>query len=225
MKLKSFGCSFIFGTDLSDDGRNGAYPTGSKLTWPALLAKNLGHDYQTFARPGSGNLQILERLLTNVDVDDPAIYVIGWTWIDRFDYIDLSLKTPWPGSKWKTLMPIDTTPVAENYYKNLHSEYHDKFISLTYIKTAIDFLKSKNCKFIMTYMDDLLWDTRWNTSLAVSEFQTYCRPYFNNFQEKTFLDWSRLNNFKISDMLHPLEEAHSTASELVLRDLDHWIKS
>jgi hypothetical protein len=43
MNLKSFGCSFIFGSELSDDGRNGLYATGSRLTWPAHVAQHLGY--------------------------------------------------------------------------------------------------------------------------------------------------------------------------------------
>jgi len=62
MIIKSFGCSFIFGNELTDDGRDTLYATSSKFTWPALLAKHYDFEYCTYARPGSGNLQILERL-------------------------------------------------------------------------------------------------------------------------------------------------------------------
>ena len=89
MQVKSFGCSFIFGSELADDGKNGLYAIGSRLTWPALLAKHYNYQYQTHARPGSGNLQILERMLNQTAVSDNLdLFVIGWTWIDRFDYYD-----------------------------------------------------------------------------------------------------------------------------------------
>ena len=119
MDIKSFGCSFIFGSELSDDGVNGPYATGSQLTWPALLAKSWGYGYQTYARPGAGNLQIAERVLNQVSNIEPALYIIGWTWIDRFDYID-SAETAWPGTAWTTLMPTDTGNLADTYYRNLH---------------------------------------------------------------------------------------------------------
>ena len=45
MDVKSFGCSFIFGSELSDDGYGGPYATPSQLTWPAHLARHLGHGY------------------------------------------------------------------------------------------------------------------------------------------------------------------------------------
>ena len=89
MKLKSFGCSFIFGSELADDGRDRPYATPSQLTWPSHLAQHLGRDYSCYARPGAGNLQILENILNQSAVSDcNDLFVIGWTWIDRFDYYD-----------------------------------------------------------------------------------------------------------------------------------------
>lgn len=225
MKLKSFGCSFVFGTDLHDNGKNGLYTIGSHFTWPALIAKDLGYKYQTFARPGSGNLQILERVMHHAVKDDPGVYIISWTWIDRFDYIDSTVNAEWRRTKWKTLMPIDDSSVAKSYYKNLHSEFCDKFCSLLYIKMAIDILKEKRCKFIMTYMDDLIFDTRWNVTGSMMEIMEYIQPYLTRFDGKNFLDWSRDKGFKISDMSHPLEDAHRAAADLVLSQWDFCIKS
>lgn len=211
MKLKSFGCSFIYGTDLHDDGRHLPIPTPSQYTWPALLAKRHGLSYRCYARGGSGNLQIVENILTQIASDsDTAIYVIGWSWIDRFDYTDSS-----PRHLWKTIMPVDTDKKAEVYYRDLQSEYRDKLTTLMNIKLAIDTLKIANKKFIMTYMDDLMFDNRWNTSPAVSMLQGYCEPYMTRFDGKSFLEYSKEKGFEISQTLHPLEAAHQAAFELI----------
>jgi len=210
MKLKSFGCSFIFGTDLHDDGRNLPIPTASQVTWPALLAKKHNFDYYCYARGGSGNLQILDRLLSQLADAEPAVYVVGWTWIDRFDYT--TQDTP---AKWQTVMPVDTDKTAETYYKHLHSEYRDKLTTLIYVKTAIDALKASGNKFIMTYMDDLMFDTRWHTSPAISTLQGYCEPYMTRFENKSFLEYSKEKGFEISQTLHPLEAAHESAFKLM----------
>jgi len=220
MQVKSFGCSFIFGSDLADDGKNGKYATGSQLTWPALLAKHYNYQYHTYARPGSGNLQILERLMSNLagSINDTAICVIGWTWIDRFDYC--IEKSPWPGLPWATLMPIDTTETAKIYYKDLHSELRDKLTNLLYIKQAIDLLKEKSIPFIMTYMDHLLFDDKWNTTPAITELQNYVRPYMTTFEGYNFQKWSKNNNFPISKIGHPLEQAHQNAAEYMINLFD-----
>ena len=61
-KVKSFGCSFSFGTDLPDINNN----QPSKLTWPALVANHLDLKYECYAVGGCGNLQILENILNQV---------------------------------------------------------------------------------------------------------------------------------------------------------------
>jgi hypothetical protein len=225
MMLKSFGCSFIFGTDLSDDGADGSWATPSQLTWPALLSQHLKYDYRSYAWPGSGNLQILEKLLSQSAVDQSSFYVVGWTWIDRFDYVTPIPPHPYSPNKvgldyWNTLVPTACSSDAEVYYKNLHSQYQDKLTTLTYIKTAIDIFKQKNISFIMTYMDELIFETEWHTTPAVVDLQDYIRPYMTTFDGKNFLEFSKEKGFPISETLHPLETAHQAAFELIQPTFD-----
>ena len=221
MNLKSFGCSFIFGSELADDGRDGPYATPSQLTWPAHVARHLGRNYECFARPGSGNLQILERILNQVPASSGSdLFVIGWTWIDRFDYYDSNYDPRSKRTPWNTIMPIDNNNLAKTYYKHLHSEYRDKFTCLSYIKLAIDTLNQKNIPFMMTYMDELLFDQRWHVSPGVEQLQNFVKPWMTTFEEQTFLDWSRSHGYPESDMWHPLEQAHQSAAELIQSNLD-----
>ena len=220
MKLKSFGCSFIFGSELSDDGRNGRYPTGSKLTWPAHVADHLGYEYFTYARPGAGNLQIAERALTHLATNEQSFFVIGWTYIDRFDYVSTVDPGKWPGMPWSTLMPINTDDVAKTYYRDLHSEIRDKIATLMSIRVVIDTLKQKNCPFIMTYMDDLMLDQQWNTTPAITDLQHYIRPHMTTFEGMNFQQWSKKNGHPITAIGHPLESAHRAAGELMFKVFD-----
>jgi hypothetical protein len=60
MKLQSFGCSFIYGTDLDDcPDQNGIAICASRKTWPALISARFGMNYRCRAHGGSGNLSIL----------------------------------------------------------------------------------------------------------------------------------------------------------------------
>jgi len=222
MNLKSFGCSFIFGSELSDDGHNGGYAIGSRLTWPALVAQHYNLGYQTYARPGSGNLQIMERVLNQSVNIEPAVFVIGWTWIDRFDYVSDS-SPEWlrnDHQKWSTIMPIDDTGIARTYYKELHSEYRDKLTSLISIRTTIDTLRQRQIPFVMTYMDDLMFDTSHHSSAATNELQDYIRPHMTRFDNKNFLDWSKQNNYPIGKAAHPFEQAHKAASNYMIKIFD-----
>ena len=220
MNLKSFGCSFIFGSELSDDGRNEQYATGSRLTWPAHVARHLGHDYLTYARPGSGNLQIAERVLSQLATNEQALFVIGWTYIDRFDYVNVNNSNKFPGMPWSTLMPVDTDAVAKTYYRDLHSEIRDKLATLMSVRVVIDTLKQKNCPFIMTYMDDLMLDQRWNTTPAITDLQNYIAPHMTTFEGMNFQQWSKKNGHAITAIGHPLESAHAAAGELMFKVFD-----
>ena len=208
MKIKSFGCSFVFGSELADSGKT----RPSQLTWPALLAQHVKSDYECYAVPGSGNLQILDQILNQAVASDSATFVIGWTWIDRFDYYQ-----SWPRTlAWKTIMPTDEDNTAQMYYRDLHSEYRDKFTNLGYIKLAVDTLTQKQIPFLMTYMDELLFDQRWNTSAAVADLQEYVHTYMTKFNGMTFLDWSRKNGYPETQLWHPLEQAHDAAADYLL---------
>ena len=214
MNLKSFGCRFIFGSDLADATCVVGTVIPSKNSYAAQLAQSLGYDYQCHGRPGSGNLQIAEQVLSQIDPDNPALFVIGWTWIDRFDY--WSNEHTWYGTNWKTVMPVDTDTLAQNYYKELHSQYRDKLTTLMSIKLVIDTLKQHGQQFIMTYVDELIFETEWHTTPAVVALQNYIRPYMITFEGQTFLNWSLANNYPTSMTFHPLEQAHAAAADYIL---------
>jgi hypothetical protein len=222
MKVKSFGCSFIYGSDLADDPLGYQNRPPSLLAWPGRLAQHMNLPYQSYAFPKSGNLRILEQLMSQVSTDDPALFIVGWSWIDRFDYVgedDRHTRHP-----WKTIAPGDSTDLSQYYYKNFHTQFRDKLVTLSYIKLAIDTLKQKNHPFIMTYMDDLIFETKWHCNQAMLNMQEYIRPYMSNFEGMSILDWSRKCGYKISDAWHPLEQAHAAAGQHVVNNLDSYIK-
>ncbi len=221
MTLKSFGCSFVFGTELADHDRELPFSVPSQYTWPALLADHLQIPYQCHAIPGSGNLQILENVLNQASVGKSTdLFVISWTWIDRFDYYDTD-QNPHPKKAfWSTVMPSDQDQVATTYFKKLHSEYKDKLCSLIYIKLAIDTLQQKNIPFLMTYMDDLLFDQAYHISPAVRDLQDSVRPHMTDFDGLTFLQWSHKHDFQISKNMHPLDQAHKEAAKLLFTVFD-----
>ena len=170
-----------------------------------LVKKHAAWGHKT----GAGNLQIMERALSHAATNESALYIIGWTWIDRFDYTNPA------NDKWATLRPTDITDTANVYYRDLHSEYRDKLSTLVYIRLVIDTLIQKKYPFIMTYMDELMFDKRWHTTPAVADLQDYIQPYMTTFEGKSFLDWSKDQGFAISDKLHPLEPAHAAAAKYI----------
>lgn len=227
MKLKSFGCSFIFGTDLADDGRLGPVATPSLLTFPALIAQDKGMEYSCRARPGAGNFEILCRLLDEIATGEPALYMINWTWIDRFSYIDEERSMgcyPFNPQGWHSIMPVDDDEIARLYYRALHTQLKDKLLTLTCVKSAIDDLLTTGNQFIMTWTDALMWETQWHCPPAVRWMQDRVKSYHSAFQGSSFIDWSQQQGFEISATMHPLEQAHQAAAKLVLENWDSYIR-
>jgi hypothetical protein len=209
MLVKSFGCSFIFGTDLPDQ----ISTRPSQLTWPAVLSQRPGNYYRCHAQGGSGNLAIADRVLEEIAQDVTALFIISWTWIDRFDYVD-------ENQIWNTIRPGSTSDLAKIYYQDLHSETRDKLASLITIRTVIDSLRERNVPFIMTYMDELLFDRTYHTTPAITSLQDYVRPYMTQFEGQTFLNWSRDHGYPESANWHPLEQAHAAAAEVMRQAFD-----
>lgn len=209
--LKSFGCSFIYGSELpGTDPYSIVAP--STLTWPALIASRLNLNYCCYARPGQGNLKIYSDILANSYQNDDSFYMINWTWIDRFDYVN-------PQEQWKTLRPSESGSVEKFYYRNLHSQIVDMITSASLIVSAAEHLNSLGCSFVMTYMDQNLFtavDPTWHNPRYVQVLQQKLSGILMNFDGLNFLEWSRLHNYKISSNLHPLESAHDAAA-------DYWL--
>lgn len=212
MLLKSFGCSFVFGTDLADSTTDPLYPRHSYNTWPALLAGELKLPYQCHAHGGSGNLSILDRILKNISISQPDFFVVNWTYIDRFDYSDPG-GGPTKGNDWLCLRPGDSDQLNEIYFRNLHSEYRDKLSTLTYIHTAITALQQAGCPFLMTFMDPLMFDRQFHTNTGLEYLQHLVSSHLHTFDGRDFLRWSQDHGYPISATNHPLEQAHQAAFE------------
>lgn len=204
--IKSFGCSFFYGSDLSDSQYK-----PSNLTWPALIAQHKNSEYCCYAKPGNGNLFILNSILEQPVAND--LFLINWTWIDRCDYIDTQTET------WDALRPAEDTELEKFYFKHLHSQYKDMLTNLGYIKLAIDYLQEKQIKFVMTYMDYLLFEPvnpNWHNPMPITYLQNKIRPHLVDFAGYNFLDWSKNNGYQVSKRWHPLDQAHAAAAQFMI---------
>jgi len=215
MKLKSFGCSFTYGSDLCDC--DGVPFEASRQTWPALLAKSGDLDYECYAHPGIGNLQIYQTVLDQIRLKDSNFFIINWTWLDRFDFIH-PLK-----ENWHTLRPGGDTAEHQLYYKNFYNQYHTMLTNSSYISSTISILAQSNIKFIMTAIDETLFDEvdpGWQDPRSISLLQKEIAPYITWFDNQTFLNWSKQKGFSVSETLHPLEEAHQAGCKLIKPQFD-----
>lgn len=206
MKLKSFGCSHIWGSELSDSCVDPGQLKHSNSTWPALLAQHFDLEYKCYALPGVGNLYIAEQILTEAE-KEPALFVINWTYIDRFDYIDPATNC------WTTALPGNQDSASGSYYRSFHTEYRDKLTSLMQIKLCIDTLTQKGIPFIMCNTDSLLFDTTWHTSPAINALQESIKAIMFSFDNKNFIEYAKENGHNASAHDHILESGHVACAE------------
>jgi hypothetical protein len=209
--LKSFGCSFIYGSDLKDINLE-ALSQPSVSVWPAVIAKNLNLNYECYALAGQGNFKIYCDILANSYKNDDSVYLVNWTWIDRFDFVNHL-------EQWKTLRPSETSQLEKVYYQNFHSQLCDMISNASYIISAAEHLQSLNCPYVMTHMDHNLLmpiDPGWHDPRYLEVLQQKLQGILVDFDGDNFLDWSRKNNYPISDSWHPLEDAHRAAA-------DYWL--
>lgn len=211
-KIRAFGDSFLYGSDLSDCPDDSLIDP-SNLTWPALIAHDLGLAYKCHAKPGIGNGWIAQQVLTYADTN--SLNVINWTWIDRWDYYNIINK------KWQTARPTGTEgdAYANLWYKHFQSELMDKWQNLNIVYSTISYLKQHNIPYVLHLMDELLLDVTHHAPPYITKLQDDIRDELLRFPyETTFLTWSKLNDFEISDNLHPLEEAHRAAANLLIEE-------
>lgn len=180
------------------------------------MAEKMQVEYECWACPGQGNFKILSDIISQASLDDPAVFVINWTWINRFDYVDAN-------EMWHTIRPGDETPAAKQYFRLFNSQIKDMMTSVYSTNTAVDFLNHREIPFVMSYMDYAMLDPvdpGWHDPKYLSVMQTRIRDHLVDFDGQNFLDWSRAQGFEISDTWHPLERAHRAAADHMLPVID-----
>lgn len=226
-KMIAFGDSFTWGSDMADTMRIAEFnqlpeeerkvqqfhERYSRSTWQAKLATKLGLDYKCLAVQGCSNQTIVRTFFENVQAIQPGDLIsVNFTWRDRYDFFDNEEHT------WHTVRPSGTEDVKyyELYYKHLHSSHWDQIESLKAINLIIGYLKLNNIDFIATCIDDLIYNDPYHNTHPIQVLQDVHKDDIKWFADKGFHQWSKDNNFPISPMWHPLEEAHEAALDYIL---------
>ena len=205
--IRTFGDSFLFGTDLSDCVGGSA----SSLTWPALIAEQLQLQHQCYAWGGASNSLIARRVIEHAY--HQSLNVIQWSWIDRSEYATRD------NNEFQQIRPSEDNTVNNFYYKHMHSELNDKWTNLMLIANTLQYLENNNLKYVCHVLDQTLFDKKYHAPDYVQKLQQYIEPKVIWFPgHTTFFEWAKLERFPISDTWHPLEPAHEQACT-ILKDI------
>ncbi len=117
-KIIAGGCSFTFGSELSDDDK-GRIP--SKKSWAHLLKENTDWEYICAARAGAGNSGIARRVfnaMTSCDKDDIGGVVVMWSFLSRYDWA-MPRHQALEATRWASISPWDTDTGHEEAFRHL----------------------------------------------------------------------------------------------------------
>lgn len=86
-RLVTFGCSFTYGHGLPDCfiPPKGFGPLPSRLGWVNQLSEKLNLISYNFGIPGSGNKEILSKILTQNYLENDTV-IVGWSQFHRYDF-------------------------------------------------------------------------------------------------------------------------------------------
>jgi len=220
MKIVSFGDSFIWGSELTNNH------DGSRA-WPGLCAQKLGCEYATLAVPGCGNdniaRQIFQYFSNNPSTDTLA--VINWTWMQRWDFY-VSAADAWT-TLGPTCVPVKLTQywsqdqaagVIDFYSQHAgNSILWNRWRNLQTISSVQNYLLAQGIVNIQTCMDSMLYDTKYHAPDYIQTLQQLTQPQMQSFEGVDFLTWSRQQGYTVTEPgWHPLEAAHLAAQDLWL---------
>jgi len=183
----------------------------SQLTWPALLSKHFNATYSCYAAPGASNQTILREVLSQLHkLTSTDLVVIGWTYINRWDF--------YYNDQWTTARPNSSNELSEVYLKYMQSELWDKFETLKSISLAQMLLREKGINFLMTCQDTLINDSNYNVDVYIDTLRKNIYNSITWFERKGFNEWA--DGYPRGENGHPLEQAHQAAFEYIRDNYD-----
>jgi hypothetical protein len=159
----------------------------------------------------------MQKVLEQISDTQSSVFVINWSWLDRFDYVHPVDET------FLTLRPDGDSLLHKVYFRDFYSQYHTMLTNTSWIACVIAMLQEKNIKFVMTCMDQILTETvqpTWHDPRSVTLLQDYIGPHISWFEDQTFLEWSRSHGYEESEAWHPLEAAHQAAADYMISVFD-----
>lgn len=209
-KIIAVGDSFLYGNELPDCTPE----KPSNLTWPALIAQEMGLQYQSLSKPGHSVQFVLRELIESVTKENNVFYIILWPSANRYEYLNKD------NNNWTQLTPnnilngTDMSPdIHKLYYSHVNSLLGDKWQNLLCIYTALQVLKNSKNLFSMSVISDFIYNTEWHNPPYVKFLQDETKPYITQFDGLNFVDWANKCNFPIGIRMHPLTEAHAAAAK------------
>jgi len=230
MILVAVGDSFIWGSELADSPNGG--PNGySRNTFPSLLAKEYGMEYECAAYPGLANNAISRKAIGACK--DNIMLVVSWTYPQRAEFRF--------GQKWCSINSWHTVQqnFSEEYFKHVgNNEYYEIYSVLKEILFVQQYCKISKIPYMFLTADnhfyqhenyfrsrdkdidrlynEIDWSQWFWFPAGIGENQT--------LSPRGFYQWAAENKYSMGPQWHPLEDAHKDAANLIKEKFDELVK-
>jgi hypothetical protein len=121
MILLSGGDSFTYGSELADNAFNAV----SQNTFPALLSRDFGMQYECVAYPGFSNSAIRRTTMNACEqLQNIGLVFVTWTFFGRYEFrFNYNTEQQW--GHWYNLAPWSIIEDIENIKREFHNEDSD----------------------------------------------------------------------------------------------------
>jgi len=240
-KLIAGGDSFIYGSELKDCVDSQGCEQPSKLTYPALIAKELNLDYVCAARPGYSNRAICRTVMNTCEQykHDIKLAIVSWSFPGRYEF---RFKDSWEQiSAWTVLETVDKieesfnidNPIVLNHHaveldradrigaRDFAKIYYN-YVGSNVIAEVYDTLNSivmlqqyflrNNIPYVFSAVDKFKLDIE-DESIATLKEQLIKEDWVW-FDGHGFYTWAKENKFPFATT-HPREPAHIEAAHIL----------
>ena len=112
------GCSFTYGSELSDDDK-GKKPSEHSWAYELYKQSKATGDYVCTAKPGSGNSGIARRVFNSVaNIKEVEGVVVMWSFNSRYDWA-MPRHRNLEDTRWASISPWDTSMADEERHMTL----------------------------------------------------------------------------------------------------------
>jgi hypothetical protein len=214
MQLLTVGDSFTYGAELAD-------PQTS--AWPGLLAKRLGYELITLARPGSGNSRMIRQCIEQVDSYD--MVVIAWSHFARIEMADEGgFFDIWPGIS--TVFFKDNMPYRIELINYITQHHNDGYLYRQYLINIIllqNFLKANNKRYIML---DSFGNHQANERTSASNQDLLSQidaTYYLGWPDESMMEWTF--GAPKGPKGHFLEQGHAIIADKIYKFMEQlsWV--
>jgi len=237
MILVAGGDSFTWGTEMADCTET----VYSQSTFPALLARAQGLDYQCVARPGNANDAIARMVIDRCEtVTDTPVVIVAWSFVTRYEF-RFTYPINSPISPWCSITPdLNKAQVhhfANDFFKHVGTDPdYQKYNTLRAIILLQTYLEQKSIPYLFLPTDNHFYVS--NTAGADPIVATLynmvnwdhwfffpgATEAWNTTDPRGFYQWAVETKYKCGQYQHPLEDAHRDAAQLIERKFNELFK-